>query len=391
MSEFLFTSESVTEGHPDKACDAFSDAILDEILSKDNEAHVACESLATKGLVVISGEIRTTASIDVDKVVKDTIRTIGYHKHNSGIDPEEVEVLSKLHEQSPEIAQGVDSSDVTEQGAGDQGLMFGFACKETPELMPVPIQIAHRLTERLTKLRKDGTLPWLRPDGKSQVSVKYNDKQPVSIDKTVIATQHDDMIAEYGSETGELEFVKNQVIEHVIRPVLDSYEYDYEDNFIVNGTGRFVYGGPEADTGLTGRKIIVDTYGGYAPHGGGAFSGKDSSKVDRSATYMARYIAKNLVAADLAERCEVQLSYGIGVAEPTSFYVKTKGTGKKNDHELTKLARDVFPVKPGEIVAHLDLKKPRYRETAAYGHFGRELEQFTWEKTDMVDALLKRI
>ena len=391
MSEFLFTSESVTEGHPDKACDAFSDAILDEILSKDNEAHVACESLATKGLVVISGEIRTTASIDVDKVVKDTIRTIGYHKHNSGIDPEEVEVLSKLHEQSPEIAQGVDSSDVTEQGAGDQGLMFGFACKETPELMPVPIQIAHRLTERLTKLRKDGTLPWLRPDGKSQVSVKYNDKQPVSIDKTVIATQHDDMIAEYGSETGELEFVKTQVIEHVIRPVLDSYEYDYEDNFIVNGTGRFVYGGPEADTGLTGRKIIVDTYGGYAPHGGGAFSGKDSSKVDRSATYMARYIAKNLVAADLAERCEVQLSYGIGVAEPTSFYVKTKGTGKKNDHELTKLARDVFPIKPGEIVAHLDLKKPRYRETAAYGHFGRELEQFTWEKTDMVDALLKRI
>ena len=391
MSEFLFTSESVTEGHPDKACDAFSDAILDEILSKDNEAHVACESLATKGLVVISGEIRTAASIDVDKVVKDTIRTIGYHKHNSGIDPEEVEVLSKLHEQSPEIAQGVDSSDVTEQGAGDQGLMFGFACKETPELMPVPIQIAHRLTERLTKLRKDGTLPWLRPDGKSQVSVKYNDKQPVSIDKTVIATQHDDMIAEYGSETGELEFVKNQVIEHVIRPVLDSYEYDYEDNFIVNGTGRFVYGGPEADTGLTGRKIIVDTYGGYAPHGGGAFSGKDSSKVDRSATYMARYIAKNLVAADLAERCEVQLSYGIGVAEPTSFYVKTKGTGKKNDHELTKLARDVFPIKPGEIVAHLDLKKPRYRETAAYGHFGRELEQFTWEKTDMVDALLKRI
>ena len=391
MSKFLFTSESVTEGHPDKACDAFSDAILDEILSKDNEAHVACESLATKGLVVISGEIRTTASIDVDKVVKDTIRTIGYHKDNSGVDPEEVEVLSKLHEQSPEIAQGVDSTDLTEQGAGDQGLMFGFACKETPELMPVPIQIAHRLTERLTKLRKDGTLPWLRPDGKSQVSVKYNDKQPISIDKTVIATQHDDMIAEYGNEASELEFVKSQVIEHVIRPILDSYEYDYEDNFIVNGTGRFVYGGPEADTGLTGRKIIVDTYGGYAPHGGGAFSGKDSSKVDRSATYMARYIAKNLVAADLAERCEVQLSYGIGVAEPTSFYVKTQGTGKKDDDELTKLARDVFPIKPGEIVAHLDLKKPRYRQTAAYGHFGRELDQFTWEKTDMVDTLLNKL
>ena len=391
MSKFLFTSESVTEGHPDKACDAFSDAILDEILSKDNEAHVACESLATKGLVVISGEIRTTASIDVDKVVKDTIRTIGYHKDNSGVDPEEVEVLSKLHEQSPEIAQGVDSTDLMEQGAGDQGLMFGFACKETPELMPVPIQIAHRLTERLTKLRKDGTLPWLRPDGKSQVSVKYDDKQPISIDKTVIATQHDDMIAEYGNEASELEFVKTQVIEHVIRPILDSYEYDYEDNFIVNGTGRFVYGGPEADTGLTGRKIIVDTYGGYAPHGGGAFSGKDSSKVDRSATYMARYIAKNLVAADLAERCEVQLSYGIGVAEPTSFYVKTQGTGKKDDDELTKLARDVFPIKPGEIVAHLDLKKPRYRQTAAYGHFGRELDQFTWEKTDMVETLLNKL
>ena len=390
MSKFLFTSESVTEGHPDKACDAFSDAILDEILSKDNTAHVACESLATKGLVVISGEVRTTASIDVDKIVKDAIRTIGYDKTNSGVDPEEVQVLSKLHEQSPEIAQGVDSDDASEQGAGDQGLMFGFACKETPELMPLPIQIAHRLTERLTILRKEGTLPWLRPDGKSQVSVKYDGTLPISIEKTVIATQHDDMLDNYGNEDSELEFVKSQVVKNVIRPVLDSYGYAYEENFIVNGTGRFVYGGPEADTGLTGRKIIVDTYGGYAPHGGGAFSGKDSSKVDRSATYMARYIAKNIVAADLAERCEVQLSYGIGVAEPTSFYVKTRGTGKMGDDELTRLARDVFPIKPGEIVAHLDLKKPRYRQTAAYGHFGRELEQFTWEKTDMVDALLNK-
>ena len=390
MSKFLFTSESVTEGHPDKACDAFSDAILDEILSKDHAAHVACESLATKGLVVISGEIRTTASIDVDKVVKDAIRTIGYDKTNSGVDPEEVEVLSKLHEQSPEIAQGVDSDDASEQGAGDQGLMFGFACKETPELMPLPIQIAHRLTERLTLLRKEGSLPWLRPDGKSQVSVKYDGTLPISIEKTVIATQHDDMLDNYGNEDSELEFVKSQVVKNVIRPVLDSYGYAYEENFIVNGTGRFVYGGPEADTGLTGRKIIVDTYGGYAPHGGGAFSGKDSSKVDRSATYMARYIAKNIVAADLAERCEVQLSYGIGVAEPTSFYVKTRGTGKMGDDEITRIARDVFPIKPGEIVAHLDLKKPRYRQTAAYGHFGRELEQFTWEKTDMVDALLNK-
>tara|TARA_B000000557_G_scaffold79299_1_gene63628 strand:+ start:949 stop:2124 length:1176 start_codon:yes stop_codon:yes gene_type:complete len=390
MSKFLFTSESVTEGHPDKACDAFSDSILDEILSKDHNAHVACESLATKGLVVISGEVRTTASIDVDKVVKDAIRTIGYDKTNSGVDPEEVEVLSKLHEQSPEIAQGVDSDDASEQGAGDQGLMFGFACKETPELMPLPIQIAHRLTERLTILRKEGTLPWLRPDGKSQVSVKYDGTLPISIEKTVIATQHDDMLNKYGNEDSELEFVKSQVVKNVIRPVLDSYGCAYEENFIVNGTGRFVYGGPEADTGLTGRKIIVDTYGGYAPHGGGAFSGKDSSKVDRSATYMARYIAKNIVAADLAERCEVQLSYGIGVAEPTSFYVKTRGTGKMGDDEITRLARDVFPIKPGEIVAHLDLKKPRYRQTAAYGHFGRELEQFTWEKTDMVDALLNK-
>mgnify|MGYP001269116002 FL=1 len=391
MSRFLFTSESVTEGHPDKACDAFSDAILDNILSNDNEAHVACESLATKGLVVISGEIRTTADVDVDKIVKDTIKEIGYNKANSGIDPYDVEVLSKLHEQSTEIAQGVDSEDVSEQGAGDQGLMFGFACRETPELMPLPIQIAHRLTERLTQLRKDETLPWLRPDGKSQVSVSYENGNPVSIDKTVIATQHDDMLNKYGTENKELDFVKEEVVEHVIRPVLDSYGYAYNENFIVNGTGRFVYGGPEADTGLTGRKIIVDTYGGYAPHGGGAFSGKDSSKVDRSATYMARYIAKNIVAADLADRCEVQLSYGIGVAEPTSFYVKTQGTGKKDDQTLTEIARDVFPIKPGEIVAHLDLKKPRYRDTAAYGHFGRELEKFTWERTDMVETLLKKL
>ncbi|MFL3006848.1 MAG: methionine adenosyltransferase [Candidatus Neomarinimicrobiota bacterium] len=391
MGKFLFTSESVTEGHPDKACDAFSDAILDSILSQDNEAHVACESLATKGLVVISGEIRTDTSIDVEKIVKNTIKEIGYNKKNSGVDPNDVEVLSKLHSQSSEIAQGVDSDDLASQGAGDQGLMFGYACKETPELMPLPIQISHRLTEKLTQLRKDESLPWLRPDGKSQVSVAYENGKPVSIDKTVIATQHDDMIENYGSEKDELKFVENKVINHVIKPVLDSYGYPYSENFIVNGTGRFVYGGPEADTGLTGRKIIVDTYGGYAPHGGGAFSGKDPSKVDRSATYMARYIAKNIVAADLAEHCEVQLSYGIGVAEPTSFYVKCNGTGKKDDELLTKIARDVFPLRPGEIVAHLDLKKPRYRNTAAYGHFGRELEEFTWEKTDMIDKLLLKL
>jgi len=391
MGKFFFTSESVTEGHPDKACDAFSDAILDAILSQDNDAHVACESLATKGLVVISGEIRTDASINVEKIVKDTIKEIGYHRENSGVDPDEVEVMSKLHKQSPEIAQGVDSEDMANQGAGDQGLMFGYACKETPELMPLPIQISHRLTERLTQLRKEGSMPWLRPDGKSQVSVEYDNGDPVGIDKTVIATQHDDMLEKFGSEENELNFVKNEVINEVIKPILDSYGYPYNDNFIVNGTGRFVYGGPEADTGLTGRKIIVDTYGGYAPHGGGAFSGKDPSKVDRSATYMARYIAKNIVASELSERCEVQLSYGIGVAEPTSFYIKTNGSGKKDDEFLTKLARDVFPLRPGEIVAHLDLKKPRYRKTAAYGHFGRELDEFTWEKTDMVDNLLSKL
>ena len=391
MSKILFTSESVTEGHPDKACDAFSDAILDNILEQDNEAHVACESLATKGMVVVSGEIRTTASVDIDKVVKETIKEIGYHKGNSGIDPEDVKILNKLHEQSPEIAQGVDSENISDQGAGDQGLMFGYACRETPELMPLPIQISHRLTERLSILRKDGTLPWLRPDGKSQVSVMYENGIPKSIDKTVIATQHDDMLNKYGSEAKELEFVKNEVIKHVIKPVLDSYGYDYSEDYIVNGTGRFVYGGPEADTGLTGRKIIVDTYGGYAPHGGGAFSGKDSSKVDRSATYMARYIAKNIVASELSEKCEVQLSYSIGVAEPTSFYVKAFNTGKVSDEDLTKIARDVFPIRPGEIVAHLDLKKPRYRQTAAYGHFGRELEQFTWERIDMIDSLQSKL
>ena len=391
MSKHLFTSESVTEGHPDKACDAFSDAILDNILSQDSEAHVACESLATKGLVVVSGEIRTTASVDVENVIRDTIKEIGYHKGNSGVDPDEVKILNKLHEQSPEIAQGVDSENISEQGAGDQGLMFGFACRETPELMPLPIQISHRLTEKLSVLRKDGTLPWLRPDGKSQVSVLYENGIPKSVDKTVIATQHDDMLAKYGSESKELEFVKNEVIKNVIKPVLDSYGYDYRNDFIVNGTGRFVYGGPEADTGLTGRKIIVDTYGGYAPHGGGAFSGKDSSKVDRSATYMARYIAKNIVASELADKCEVQLSYSIGVAEPTSFYVKSFNTGKVDDESLTRIARDVFPIRPGEIVSHLDLKKPRFRNTAAYGHFGRELEQFTWEKVDMIESLQSKL
>jgi len=387
MGTYLFTSESVTEGHPDKVCDAISDAILDNLLRQDPNSRVACETLATTGLVVVSGEVTTSGFVQVEKIVKETLAEIGYTDSAYGMNNQKVKVNSCLDAQSPEIAQGVDAEDVANQGAGDQGLMFGFACNETPELMPLPIQISHRLTERLTILRKNGTLPWLRPDGKSQVSVNYDNGKPISVETVVIATQHDDMLEKFGSEEKELEFVKKGVIEHVIKPVLDSFNYPYSNNFIVNGTGRFVFGGPEADTGLTGRKIIVDTYGGYAPHGGGAFSGKDPSKVDRSATYMARYIAKNIVAADLADKCEVQLSYGIGVAEPTSFYVKSFGTGKFDDEKLTEIARNVFPLRPGEIVEHLKLKYPRYRKTAAYGHFGRELDEFTWEKTDMVEIL----
>ena len=387
MSKYLFTSESVTEGHPDKVCDAISDAILDNLLSQDQESHVACETLATNGLVVVSGEVRSSGSLDVENIVKETLLDIGYTDEAKGMDNNSVEVRAIIHEQSPEIAQGVDSDDLSEQGAGDQGLMFGFACKETEELMPLPIQIAQRLTERLAILRKDGTLPWLRPDGKSQVTVEYDGFSPIRVTKVVIATQHDDMLDKYGSEEEELNFVKKEVINHIITPVLDTYDIPYENEFIVNGTGRFVYGGPAADTGLTGRKIIVDTYGGYAPHGGGAFSGKDPSKVDRSAAYMSRYIAKNVVAANLAERCEVQLSYGIGVAEPTSFYVRTFGTGLVSDEKLTSVCSEIFPLRPGEIVNHLDLKKPRYYVTSAYGHFGRSGENFTWEKTDLSDKL----
>ena len=389
MSKFIFTSESVSEGHPDKVCDAISDAILDTLLEQDPDSHVACETLVTTGTVVVSGEIRSKGNIDVEKVVKQTLGDIGYVDKAYGMDNKTVNVLSMLDEQSPEIAQGVDrgSGLHDEQGAGDQGLMFGFACNETKELMPLPIHLAHRLVERMTYLRKDGTIPWLRPDSKSQVSVAYEEGKPIAITKVVIATQHNDMLTEFGTESAEHAFVESEMIEKVIKPVLDNCDLPYENDFIVNGTGRFVFGGPEADTGLTGRKIIVDTYGGYAPHGGGAFSGKDPSKVDRSAAYMARYIAKNFVAANIAEKCEVQLSYSIGVAEPTSFYVKSLGTSKISDEELTALAKKVFPVRPGGIIDHLKLKFPRYRETAANGHFGREDELFTWEKTDMVDIL----
>jgi len=387
MSEYYFTSESVTEGHPDKVCDAISDAILDKLLEQDPHSRVACETLATEGMVVVAGEITTEGFVDVERVVKDTLNDIGYNDYTDGMDQKTVKVISAIQEQSKEISQGVSQDSAEEQGAGDQGLMFGFACNETPELMPLPIQMAHRLTEKLTEVRKNGTLPWLRPDGKSQVSVQYVDGKPTRVSKVVIATQHDNMIGKFGTEEAENAFVKSEVIKHIILPVLGKYEYPYDEGFIVNGTGRFVHGGPSADTGLTGRKIIVDTYGGYAPHGGGAFSGKDPSKVDRSATYMARYIAKNIVSAGLADKCEVQLSYGIGVAEPTSVYVQSFGTGNMSDESLTDLVKETFPLKPGEIIAHLNLKYPRYRLTSAYGHFGRENELFTWEKTDMVDQL----
>ena len=389
MSKFVFTSESVSEGHPDKVCDAISDAIVDDFIAQDPESHVACETLATKGTVVVSGEVRSNGSVDVEKLVKKTLSEIGYNNEEYGMDHQNVNVISMLHEQSSEIAQGVDEGTGLheEQGAGDQGLMFGYACNETAELMPLPIHLSHRLVERLTDLRKDGTIPWLRPDGKSQVSVAYENGKPVSITNVVIATQHNNMLDQYGDEKAEHDFVESEVIEKVIKPVLDECGLPYEESFIVNGTGRFVFGGPEADTGLTGRKIIVDTYGGYAPHGGGAFSGKDPSKVDRSAAYMARYIAKNIVAADLAEKCEVQFSYSIGVAEPTSFYVKTFGTSELSDEALTDIAGSIFPLKPGGIINHLKLKHPRYRSTAANGHFGREDDLFSWEKTDMVDAL----
>ena len=389
MNKFIFTSESVSEGHPDKVCDAISDAILDEYLKGDPNSRVACETLATTGTVFVSGEITSTATINVDEIVKKTLDDIGYNDKSYGMDCNDVNIISMLDRQSPEIAQGVNEGDGlhSEQGAGDQGLMFGFACNETKELMPLPIHLSHRLVEKMSILRKNGDIAWLRPDSKSQVSIAYEDNTPVRIDKVVIATQHDDMLDRFKNENDEHDFVKQQIIEHVIKPVLDEYGLPYSKDFIVNGTGRFVFGGPEADTGLTGRKIIVDTYGGYAPHGGGAFSGKDPSKVDRSAAYMARYIAKNIVAASLADKCEVQFSYSIGVADPTSFYVKTFDTGAVSDKEITKIAQSVFPLKPAGIIDHLKLKHPRYKVTSAYGHFGREDNSFTWEQTDMVETL----
>jgi S-adenosylmethionine synthetase len=370
----LFTSESVTEGHPDKIADQISDAILDEALKQDPMSRVACETLLTTGLVIIAGEITTSAHVDYPHVARETIRKIGYDRAKYGFDCDTCSILSAVNRQSPDIAMGVDTG-----GAGDQGLMFGFACNETPELMPLPIQLAHRLAERLTETRKSGQLPYLRPDGKSQVTVEYRDGRPFRVDAVVISSQHAPEV--------ENDQLRSEIAEHVIRHTVPGDLMDDQTKYHINPTGRFVTGGPQGDSGLTGRKIIVDTYGGYAPHGGGAFSGKDPTKVDRSAAYMARYVAKNIVAAGLADRCQVQLAYAIGVAEPVSVAVDTHGTGRVSEAQLSKLVRDHFPLTPKEIIEQLKLRRPIYRETAAYGHFGRSGDGFTWEETDKAEAL----
>ena len=389
----VFTSESVTEGHPDKVCDQISDTILDSILESDPDGRVACETLVTTNLVIISGEITTKKHPDYKSIVRKTVDSIGYNNDDDDFNSSDIEIRTYIDEQSPHISQGVDIKSGKEQGAGDQGLMFGYACKDTPELMPLPIQLSHRLTEELTIVRKNKKLDWLKPDGKAQVSVEYDNGIPSKVKQVVIATQHKDMSKNFeGNEDRELEFIKKNIIKFVIKPVLDRYSINYDEDFIVNGTGRFVEGGPKADTGLTGRKIIVDTYGGFARHGGGAFSGKDPSKVDRSASYLARYIAKNIVASNLADRCEVQLSYCIGVADPSSVYVDTFGTGKIDDLKLTQMvtSQKIFNLKPYELINDLKLKRPIYKQLSSYGHFGRNNDNdFYWEKCDKVDEIIK--
>lgn len=380
-SDYLFTSESVSEGHPDKVADQISDAILDAILTQDKYARVAAETLCNTGLVMLAGEITTSANVDYTQVARDTIKRIGYDDISYGIDYRGCTVLAAYDKQSLDIAQGVDSAhdDNLDQGAGDQGLMFGYACDETAELMPLPIHLAHRLVERQADLRRDGRLPWLRPDAKAQVSVRYVNDKPYSIDTVVLSTQHAPDI--------ELARLREAVIEEIIKPVLPVGLIKNDIKFLVNPTGRFVIGGPQGDCGLTGRKIIVDTYGGAAPHGGGAFSGKDPSKVDRSAAYAGRYLAKNIVAAGLASRCLIQVSYAIGVAQPTSVMVNTFGTGRVSDATITELVRTHFDLRPKGIIQMLDLLRPIYEKTAAYGHFGREEPEFTWEATDKAQAL----
>lgn len=378
---FIFTSESVSEGHPDKVADQISDAILDAILDQDKHSRVAAETLTNTGLVVLAGEITTSATVDYIKVARDTLREIGYDNTEYGIDYKGCAVLVAYDKQSPDIAQGVNKAydDDLDQGAGDQGLMFGYACDETPVLMPLPIYLSHRLVERQSQLRRSGELPWLRPDAKSQVTVRYVDGRPDSIDTVVLSTQHAPDI--------ELPQIREAVIELIIKPILPPELIKGEIKYLVNPTGRFVVGGPQGDCGLTGRKIIVDTYGGSAPHGGGAFSGKDPSKVDRSAAYAGRYVAKNIVAAGLASRVQIQISYAIGVSKPTSVMVETFGTGKISDEQITELVLQHFDLRPKGIVNQLDLLRPIYKKTAAYGHFGREEPEFTWEKADKVEVL----